>query len=190
MICLLSIVDIALQTINDHVSTSSLFKTISLNFRGLRFLKVMRVANLWPPFASMVVKKSKTRRVISSFFVLILLFVAMYGMIGFEYFQDKIKMDTHGHIIKITELEDHNDHESLKLKSPRLNFDTFWDSVLSVFVCLLGDEWNVIMVDTMRAYESHITFIYFVPLIIIGQFFLMNIFLAIHIKCFEEYEKA
>ena len=72
------------------------------------------------------------------------------------------------------------------MKSTRLNFDSFWEAAQVVLVCLIGDEWNLLMVNTMRAFHNHVSVLYFAPLIIIGQFFLMNIFLAVHIKVFEE----
>ena len=80
----------------------------------------------------------------------------------------------------------HSEIKDQELRSTRLNFDSFWESAQDVFICLIRDEWNLVMVNTMRAFENHVAVLYFTPLIIIGQFFLMNIFLAIHIKVFEE----
>ena len=91
-LCMLSIVDIILEILCDAIC-NKFISIVALNVKGLRYLKVMRVFNLWKPFSNMIFKKSRTRKVIAPFFVLLLLFVAMYGMIGFEYFSGKIKLD-------------------------------------------------------------------------------------------------
>ena len=86
-LCLLSIVDILLEIVCDVLPVHQRFiLLIALNIKGLRYLKIMRVCHLWKPFSNMIFKKTRTRKVIAPFFVLLLLFVAMYGMIGFEYF--------------------------------------------------------------------------------------------------------
>ena len=86
-LCLLSLVDIILEVITDVLHIHPQFISfVALNIKGLRYLKVMRVCHLWKPFSNMIFKKTRTRKVIAPFFVLLLLFVAMYGMIGFEYF--------------------------------------------------------------------------------------------------------
>ena len=46
----------------------------------------------------------------------------------------------------------HSDILDQELKSSRLNFDSFWESAQVVFICLIRDEWNLIMVSTMRAF--------------------------------------
>ena len=104
-ICLLSLVDILLEVVCDKLHVQQYFvKFIALNIKGLRYLKIMRVCHLWKPFSNMVFKKTRTRKVIAPFFVLLLLFVAMYGMIGFEYFQGKIKLDKEDNIILHSEI--------------------------------------------------------------------------------------
>ena len=101
-----------------------------------------------------------------------LIFVMMYGMLGVELFANKIQIES----------EDGQD------KKPRLNFDHIGNSALCVFICMIGDSWNEIMRDVMRSQKSFNSFFYFLPLILIGQMFLMNIFLAIHIKYFQQDE--
>ena len=103
-LCLLSFVDIILETLVERIETNDAIKLLSLNIKGLRYLKIMRVAQLWLPFSNMVFKKNRTRKVIFPFFVLLLLFVAMYGMIGFEYFQGKMKLDNEDNILFINEI--------------------------------------------------------------------------------------
>lgn len=67
---------------------------------------------------------------------------------------------------------------------PRHNFDSFWQSMLTVFQILTGEDWNVVMYDGIRAYggvhsPGVIACIYFIILFICGNYILLNVFLAI-----------
>ncbi len=96
---------------------------------------------------------------------------------------------------------------------PRMNFDTFLWSLVAVFsvltvsvlmiklnmiqlqgkfslfyVCVLthpqGENWNVLMYDCWRA-TSWLAPIYFLSLVILGGFVIMNVFLAILLSNFD-----
>lgn len=57
---------------------------------------------------------------------------------GMQFFAGKIKFDA----------EDKPDPAG---KSPRYNFDTFWEAFLSVFIILTGEGWDRMMHDAMRS---------------------------------------
>jgi hypothetical protein len=80
------------------------------------------VALLWTPFAKLDYKLRQTRQVISSFFILLLLFVVTFAILGMDMMKDKLKMDEHGHILSKHEIQGYKG----ELKSTRLNFDSFW----------------------------------------------------------------
>ena len=83
-----------------------------------------------------------------------LIFVMMYGMLGVELYSSKIKIQM--------------DYLGATPEIPRINFDSLFNAVLCVFICLIGDNWNDIMIDVMRSDESHRSFIYFLQLILFG----------------------
>lgn len=69
-------------------------------------------------------------------------------------------------------------------QKPRSNFDSFWQSLLTVFQILTGEDWNVVMYDGIRAYGGVASLgvlacIYFIILFICGNYILLNVFLAI-----------
>ncbi|XP_053969144.1 voltage-dependent calcium channel type D subunit alpha-1-like [Anastrepha ludens] len=69
-------------------------------------------------------------------------------------------------------------------EKPRWNFDCFWQSLLTVFQILTGEDWNLVMYDGIRAYGGIKTVgalacIYFIILFICGNYILLNVFLAI-----------
>ncbi len=51
---------------------------------------------------------------------------------------------------------------------------------------MIGDNWNELMHDAMRSKQSIVSSIYYVSLMIVGNWFLMSLFLAILLKNFEE----
>ena len=79
---------------------------------------------------------------------------------------------------------------------PDSNFNTFLDAFASVFIVLANDGWTVIFFSHYRACGSLSSTLFFLTLLILGQFVILNLFLAILLQNFdetsidEEYEKA
>ena len=63
--------------------------------------------------------------------------------------------------------------------SPNSSFDTFLSAFVSVFIVLANDGWTNIYYDHYRAVSGSMATSYFVILLIVGQFILLNLFLAI-----------
>lgn len=55
----------------------------------------------------------------------------------------------------------------------------------SVFIIIIGDDWNATMADYIRA-TSHASEAYFTTLTIFGNIILLNLFLAILLRQFED----
>ena len=60
----------------------------------------------------------------------------------------------------------------------RLNFNSFTNSLITIFVLLTGENWNAVM-SIYVFYYGFGSCLYFVSLIIIGNIMLLNLFLAI-----------
>ena len=69
--------------------------------------------------------------------------------------------------------------------SPRVNFDTFIEALCTIFIVLIGEDWNNVMYVFVRA-TNWVTELFFVSLVILGNFVLLNLFLAILLKNFSE----
>jgi hypothetical protein len=95
-------------------------------FRGVRLLRVFKLARSWKSFQEMLIKIGKTVKDISSFSVLLFLFMFTYTLLGMEMFSHKV------HYNEFNELDDNGE-------SPRANFDTFWFALTSVFIVLTGE---------------------------------------------------
>ncbi|GMF33384.1 unnamed protein product [Phytophthora lilii] len=68
---------------------------------------------------------------------------------------------------------------------PRANFDTMLWSVVTVFQILTGENWNVVMMDGWRS-SGWSAVLYFVSLVVLGNFIVLNLFLAILLGNFDE----
>ena len=59
------------------------------------------------------------------------------------------------------------------------------DAMVTVFGILIGENWNSTMYDHLRA-GSKTVYVFFISLFIFGNLILLNLFLAILLKNFEE----
>ncbi|CAG9459996.1 unnamed protein product [Pedinophyceae sp. YPF-701] len=68
----------------------------------------------------------------------------------------------------------------------RHNFDNIYWSVLTIFQILTGENWNEVMYDGMRKVGWYAAF-YFVLLVVVGNYIILNLFLAILLDNFSGY---
>ena len=101
-------------------------------FRGFRLLRVFRLFRKWKTFHKMMVKIGQTLKDIITFFVLLLIIVFVFSLLGVELFGNSIKINLENEIVEL------DDPEGF---SPRQNFDSFPEGFVSVFVCLIGEDW-------------------------------------------------
>ena len=73
---------------------------------------------------------------------------------------------------------------SVHSESPRINFDNFLRSIIAVFSIMTNEIWNEIMYDYMRTVGS-LAVPYFIMLVIVGNYILFKLFLAILINNFS-----
>ena len=94
------------------------------------------------------------------------LLIFIYALIGMQFFGDKA------------------DTESTD-PTMRTNFSSFFRSLLSIFQVLTGENWNSVMYIIINNYGFGSS-LYFVSLIVFGNFMLLNLFLAILLQNISE----
>lgn len=98
--------------------------------------------------------------------LLLILFVFIYALLGMQTFGGNMTIDGY---------------------TPRLNFDTFNWAFLTSFVIMTNENWNSILYDCLWAdVTPFITIPYMISWIFIGNFMLLNLFLAILLDAFSE----
>jgi Ion transport protein len=113
---------------------------------------------------------------ISNIVILMTIFIYTYMLIGMEMFAYKAKFNPLTHKVDLSD----------EGKFPRFNFNNPLNSFISVFIVLANDGWSEIYYDHCRATDPVSTSFYFMSLLIIGQFIILNLFIAILIENFDQ----
>ena len=109
------------------------------------------------------------------FSLLMLIFMIVFSLLGREFYAYRVRFDAAGNPTK----------DLANGISKRLNFDSFQNSLLLIFVLFTNDRWNFIMYDHMRTNNGVVAAIFFVVIEVVGNFILFKLFLAILISNFS-----
>jgi hypothetical protein len=130
VIVIISIVEIILEELlaGSGVTTGGAISA----FRGIRLLRVFKLARSWKSFQVMLGKIAKSLKDISNFTILLVLFMFTYSLLGMELFAYGVKYDYDGLVTDpLSEGE-----------FPRSNFNSFIFAFTTIFVVLIGEDWN------------------------------------------------
>lgn len=163
IIVIISLLEISLQ---DGGGSFSALRA----FRLFRVFKLFRVGDLRVLIDSIAFTVTS----IGNYTVLLILFIYVYSLLGMQFFAGRLKFDPD------TELPSKETGIS-----PRANFDTLTWSSLTLFEILIGDNWNGVMYDCIRAVGPGAV-IYFITLIMFGNIVMLNLFLAILLGNFDK----
>ena len=145
-------------------------------FRLLRIFKIFRAENL----RILINSIAFTLTTIGNYFVLLLLFIYIYALLGTEFFSNKLKFNPKTGLP--TDLDD-----PLGVV-PRNNFDDILTSCRTVFAIMIGDDWHVVLYKCVLA-TSWVSSIYLITLILFGNIIMLNLFLAILLGNFDASRK-
>ena len=145
--------------------------------RAVRLLRVFKLARSWTSFRLLLEKMIITLKDIRNFTVLMLLFMFIYTLLGMELYAYKA-------------VYNNDDLETVAADGeegtyPRANFNTFLTGFTTIFIVFIGEDWNSSMYDHVRTRGMGAVF-FFISLFILGNLVLLNLFLAILLKNFEE----
>jgi Ion transport protein len=142
--------------------------------RIFRVFRVLRVARLLRGLKSMVQIINVISRSISSFIylaMLLMLFIFIYALLGMQVFGG-------------------NFHDPAVVGTVRYNFDSFNNAFITSFILLTTENWNQVM---FYAYSGDtnkfVIAVYFVSCIFVGNWMLLNLFLAILLDSFTAVEE-
>lgn len=152
--------------------------------RSFRLFRVFKLARDWEAMRVLLDLIAKTAVQMSNFMVLFLIFIYIYALMGMQFFGARMHFDDLGYRVEITEGGNRDAWEAAEV--PRMNFDTIQWAAATVFLCLTGEDWHEIMYDGMRAGGVGFGAFYFITLMVIGFFVVMNLFKAILLANFDE----
>lgn len=136
--------------------------------RAFRLLRVFKLARRWTSLRLLLTKMAKSLPTISYLGLLCLLCMFIYSLLGMQFFGGKLK-DGDG-------------------EPARANFDNLYWSFITIFQIITGENWNEVMYSAIAS-TNWFASMYFISLLIIGNYILFNLFLAILLQNFEEDEE-
>ena len=134
-------------------------------FRALRILRVVKLIRGWTSLQKFLLQVFKTVMELGNFLLIVLITIFIFALLGMQLFGGKFDFPDEG--------------------VPRHNFDTLIWSIVTVFQILSGEDWNAVMYDGVRATNSLAT-LYFILLLVVGNFIVVNLFVAILLSSFSE----
>lgn len=133
-------------------------------FRSLRVFRVLRLLIAWPLLRALLNVVGSALLRVFLFFLLLLLVMLIYALLGMQLFGGILRTASGGGV-------------------PRQNFDTFFGAILSVIQVLTLEDWYLVYADCVAATTWGAAF-YFVTLILIGKYVLLNLFAAVILQAF------
>jgi len=133
------------------------------SFRILRLLRVLRAVKLvqkWENLHVLIQTVMESGEGLFYFLCLVSLYLFIFSVAGMELFGNEFKIDPATNQL------------------PRRHYDTFYQSLISTFQVLTGEEWNLIMYEGMRV-RGWLGGVYFVLSYFFGNIILVNLFLVI-----------
>ncbi|GMT23860.1 hypothetical protein PFISCL1PPCAC_15157, partial [Pristionchus fissidentatus] len=133
--------------------------------RSARLLRIFKVTKYWASLRNLVASLLNSLRSIMSLLLLLFLFIVIFALLGMQVFGGKFNFNP-------------------QQPKPRANFDTFIQSLLTVFQILTGEDWNTVMYNGIESFGGVgsigvLVSIYYIVLFICGNYILLNVFLAI-----------
>lgn len=130
--------------------------------RALRLLRIFKVTKYWSSLRNLVISLLNSMRSIISLLFLLFLFILIFALLGMQLFGGQFNFPE---------------------GTPPTNFNTFPIALLTVFQVLTGEDWNEVMYYGIESQGGHsegmIYSLYFIVLMLFGNYTLLNVFLAI-----------
>lgn len=135
--------------------------------RSFRLLRIFKIIRSWVSLRALLQTVIKSLPAIGNLGLLAFLFIFIYALIGKSFFSGEMM--------------------NLDGEPTRYHFNGMSNSLLVMFILLSGENWNEIMRIVWHAHGGLAIF-FFLTAMIIGNFMLLNLFLAILLKYIEENE--
>eukprot|EP00794_Sanderia_malayensis_P008910 gene8910-9862_t len=153
--CLIVVLSVAELLAND--------RTRSSNVIVLRSLRLLRIFKLVRPMRHQMLVMIRTMSSVMTFFALLFLFMFTFAILGMHLFGGRFVFNG---------------------ETSRSNFDSFILAMVTVFQILTQEDWNLVMYDGMRATKHKWAALYFLSLMTIGYYVLLNLLVAILVEGF------
>lgn len=181
VIVVLSVVDMAIKEASAGQGGGSGVTAI----RAFRLLRVFKLAKRFRQLKNLMKAVLETLTSIRDYVFLLCIIVIVFALIGQSFFAGKFMFDPDtGEPITVDPEKCPFGPGDKPKCVPRAHFDSFLWGCTTIFQILTGENWNVIMYDGIKA-AGWGFIVYFVMVVVFGNFVILNLFLAILMMNFE-----
>ena len=186
VIVIISLVDWTVSKIPDLNAGSALNA-----FRAMRLLRMMKLSKSWKALSAILVTTGKSLKDISQFSILLILFMYIFALLGMELFANMALVDGDENLIYGEEKVHALYASDAYYTFPRDNWNNVGFALTTVFILIIGEDWNWTMYTWVRAYGAgsglaeFIAIFFFIFLMVIGNIVLFSVFTAILLQNFE-----
>ena len=151
----------------------------------------MKLSKSWKALGEILRKTLKSLKDISNFSMLLLLFMYIFALLGMQLFANICLIDGDDNLVVGEEAVQELYASGEFYTFPRDNFNGVGWALTSIFIVIIGEDWNWAMYQWVRAYghdssvSYHIAVMFFVLLMILGNIVLFSLFTAILLQNFE-----
>ncbi|KAL9954360.1 hypothetical protein ACROYT_G041885 [Oculina patagonica] len=161
IIVVISLVDTGLELADFRESSGTSV------FRTFRLFRILKLAQSWETMRRLLATISNSVGPIGNITLILGLVIYIFALMGMKMYGKSYTPDKFG--------ED---------GVPRWNFNDFWHAFMMVFRVLCG-EWIEPLWDCMRATSPAAAIPFFIPAVVIGNFIVLNLFLALLLNAFD-----
>jgi voltage-dependent calcium channel L type alpha-1D len=161
--------------------------------RTFRLVRLFKLVRSWTTLQELLKALQSSVEDVGNFIVLLIIFMYIFTLLGMQLFANKLHFDPLTmEPIAFDPRNPNNGYQSPGYNQgaylPRTNFNNFLNAFVTTFQVLTTDNWTDIMFDCWRAEGTVITPIFFVVLVVIGNFVMLQLFVAILLGNFEQDE--
>jgi hypothetical protein len=155
--------------------------TSVLALRTLRLSRIFKLARSWTSLRMLLKTIKEAINDVAYFAVLLLLYVLVFSLFGMQLFANKFRFTSRSYEPLLpTDVRYFADDVII----PRSNFDTLWNSFLSMFQIITSENWNDLLLNASVVAGSAGIF-FTVAAQAIGGIVLLSLFLAVVLGAFE-----
>ena len=158
--------------------------------RSFRLFRIFKLARSWTDLRIILEKIIMTLRDVSNFAVLLILFMYILALVGMQVFANRLRFDNDDLPVSFEQYNDYDPSELQNKHQPQAHFDTLGWALVTIFQVLSGENWNVVLYDCMRGTGLFGATVFFLILVIMGNFIILNLFLAILLINFDGLSEA
>jgi len=141
--------------------------------RMLRLVRIFKLVKFLPELQRQIQIMGETFGSVLSFLLLLALFIFIFAILGMFIF---------GGNLKYSDEDDYGVYET----TSRKNFDTLLWALVTIFQTLTLEDWNAGMYDGVRGLGTQWAALYYILLIMLGNYIMFNLFVAILIDGFGD----